>query len=116
MPGKDRSGPSGMGPATGRGFGLCTGTVSNVSTGRGGVPFRVGRSVGRRRGSRASNSFGRGRRQGNFSLDVAAFDRNQDLAALKEQAEQVQLLLDNINQRIEKLEAPPSNEPSSLEP
>lgn len=61
MPGRNKTGPSGMGPMTGRGMGDCTGDEKNgnfYGYGRGAGFFGWGRG----RGFRGGFGFGAGRR------------------------------------------------------
>ena len=46
MPGQNRSGPTGMGPKTGRGMGLCAGTPNGAFAGNGGARRGRGRGFG----------------------------------------------------------------------
>jgi hypothetical protein len=91
MPFGDRTGPSGLGPMTGRGAGFCAG-------GRGGRGwrnrFRATGLTGRQSGARAA----------------AALGREQEVAALKAQAERFESALGEIRKRIEDLETPPKQQ------
>jgi hypothetical protein len=117
MPGGDRTGPTGMGPMTGRGAGYCGGAAApgfmNLAPGRG---FRGGRGRG----------FGRGRgwRQGFYASwgpgwgcwrpgpwaygppPTSGVTREEELGALRAQAEHLQGLLGDIQRRIEEIQRP----------
>ena len=93
MPGGDKSGPTGMGAFTGRGFGYCTGaaTVTNYGAGFGGVP-RLG--LGHRRG------FGRGRViSGSIDQDIAEMPKK----LLQNQKDLLKRRLDAIDKRLEEM-------------
>ena len=90
MPGRDGTGPFGMGPRTGRSAGLCMGL---------GGHFR-----------RSMSGLGRGRRNRLFSSDVSGKPRtgssfSERIEFLKNQASFHQQSLATINKRIEELEA-----------
>ncbi len=113
MPGGDRTGPLGMGPMTGRGAGFCAGF---------GVPGFMNRWIGFGRGW-----FGRGRGWRNMfyatglpgwmragmgmagPAGVAAapfrgMTREQELDVLRQQADHLASVLEDIRQRIRELE------------
>jgi hypothetical protein len=103
MPGGDGTGPAGFGPMTGRAAGFCAGYgtagYANPMVGRG---FGMGRGLGRRGGGR----------RWNFNYPVwqqapvyAQPNPQQELTALKQQAEYMQESLKEINQRIGELES-----------
>ena len=52
MPGRDGTGPAGLGPMTGGGFGYCAGYVNPVTNRTAGYPGAIGRSRGGGRGYR----------------------------------------------------------------
>jgi hypothetical protein len=114
MPSGDRTGPTGMGPGTGRGAGFCAGFnvpgFANPIPGRG--AWRTGRG-----------NFGGGRGRRNmyyatgvpgwmrFGVDPYAAQSNfsnqtheQELEYLKEQSDHLQNALENISKRIDELE------------
>lgn len=109
MPRGDRTGPEGYGPMTGRGLGYCAGYNSPGYTKgvpRGGAGFGRGRGFGR--------GFGRGygfawRATPNYPAQPVtqqspAYQSKEDeINALKNQAEQLQSDLERINNRIEEL-------------
>ena len=105
MPGGDRTGPAGLGPMTGRAAGYCAGYpvvgFMNPVPGRG--------LWGRGRGG------GRGRRRWfygtvwPYGAPVApAITQEQELEALKSQAEDFEEALKGIKKRIEELQAEPA--------
>ena len=122
MPGRDRTGPRGMGPMTGRGLGYCAGADApgyvNPAPG-------YGRGLGRGRGwwraGRGWGGGGRGWRHWYFATGLpgwARFDyppawgygpyqpmtQEQETELLKNQAEALKRELDAIAQRLEELE------------
>ena len=114
MPGGDRTGPMGMGPMTGRGAGYCGGYAEPGFANRivGGF---VGRGWGRGgRGWRnmfyATGQPGWARMGMNLpgtAMPLGAsrgMTRQQELKALKQQAEQAATILEDIRQRITQLE------------
>lgn len=99
MPGRDGSGPMGMGPMTGRGLGLCSGVDAPYygpgfrrGCGRG-LGWGAGMGRGRGRG------FGRGFGYGAYGFNAGPVTKE----ALQVHKEQLQSELDAINQRLEKL-------------
>ena len=116
MPGGDRTGPAGLGPMTGRAAGYCAGNpgpgFSNPIPGRG----FGGRGGGRGRGRGWGRSWGWpgwGGYMGYpafggdlpYGAPVAqAITKDQELEALKGQAEYFQEALDGIRKRIEELQ------------
>ena len=129
MPGGDRTGPSGQGPMTGRGAGYCGGTAmpgyANAYRGRG-----MGRAWGRGRGLGMGRAWRRGRWANPGRADygpswyppvapmaapmAAAYGAyapyapyapspEEELDALKQQAQMLQDELDAISGRIEEL-------------
>ena len=99
MPGRDRTGPEGMGPGSGRGMGDCGG-ASGSGGGRG-----RGRGRGRRRGGRG---FGRGGGRGDgrsWSLSEARQPASQsELARLRGEADSLNRELMAVKKRIAALE------------
>ncbi|MGI6415636.1 MAG: DUF5320 domain-containing protein [Thermoguttaceae bacterium] len=120
MPGGDRTGPMGMGPMTGRGAGFCAGfaTPGFVSGGRG--FFGRGRGGGRgwrnmfyatglpgwaRMGAGAAGAVPVGAPVGAPVTAPAAATGQEQLDALKQQAQNLADMLDDIRQRISQLES-----------
>ena len=124
MPAGDGTGPMGMGPMTGRGMGFCAGVLAPGSINA--LPSRgFGMGFGRGRVAWCGHGGGRGWRHmfhatgltgwqraaagwplmGAVSPDVAGPTREQELAALKGQAEYFEDALDGIKKQIEELEA-----------
>lgn len=96
MPGRDRTGPQGAGPRTGRGLGDCGSTTNSPAPGFGG-----GFGFGRGRGG-----MGRGRRNRFFAAGVPGRvppTPEQEVADLKAQAELMKGQLEAIQKRIEQL-------------
>ena len=115
MPGGDRTGPGGMGPMTGRAAGYCAGYpvpgYMNLIPGRGFWGGGRGMGWGRGRGWR-SGSYGAypGLAPGVPVYGPTPFapttpSREQELEALKGQAEYFTSALDGIKTRIGELEA-----------
>ncbi|HXK61930.1 MAG TPA: DUF5320 domain-containing protein [Acidobacteriota bacterium] len=110
MPAGDRTGPLGFGPRTGRAAGYCQGFrvpgFINYILGRG--YFGGGRGTGGR-GWRnrfyASGLFGRQRGGGSSPQPPSGWDKEQELTALKHQAESLENALQGIRKRIENLES-----------
>ncbi len=125
MPGGDRTGPTGMGPMTGRGAGYCSGYpnpgYAGFAFGRGfGAGFGGGR--GRRNRFYATGLTGWQRTaygypvygggmpynapyfQGTSAQYTAGLPKEGELNALKGQAEYLEDSLENIKKRIEELE------------
>jgi hypothetical protein len=107
MPGGDRKGPRGEGPQTGRGEGYCEGNdqpgyaVPRLAQ-RLGLGFRWG-GRGRGRGRRANTGYRQGPGRGRFSSQPVSKD--QEAGFLKAQAEELQKTLQDIQSRIDKLDA-----------
>ena len=107
MPGRDRTGPRGMGPMTGRQAGFCAG--NEQPNFRGGYGFNRfgGRGGGFCRGG------GRGWRNRVFATGQAGWMRPNDLPiqpedelnALRQSAQMLQTELENIQRRITELDA-----------
>ena len=116
MPGGDRTGPTGMGPMTGRAAGYCawyaTPGFANLTPGRGlGMGFR--RGFGRGMGGRG-RGFGRGRMDpypgGYYGIPsvypyAPGMTSEQEVDLLKAQAENMQKSLEDINSRVAELQA-----------
>jgi hypothetical protein len=94
MPGRDRTGPMGAGPMTGRAAGLCTG---NMQPGYGG---------GFRGNAWCGQGFGaglRGRRFGGRNFIPASVSKADESEILKNQAEYLKASLNEVNRRIDEL-------------
>ena len=100
MPRGDRTGPTGAGPMTGRAAGYCKGFVAPGSASFGG---------GRGRGMGGGRGFGRGYGRGGIApvAPAVAPTGDQELAGLKQQAQQLQADMELIQSRIRELETKP---------
>ena len=98
MPGRDRTGPLGAGPRTGRGMGYCGGYDQTVPTNP--TPgFRSGFGFG-------YSGSGRGWRHRFYATGVPGWvapTTEQETADLKAQADWLKAQLDAIQKRIEEL-------------
>lgn len=99
MPGFNQSGPEGQGPATGKKRGMCQrtdySTFSGVGSGRG-----RGRGVGMGQGTAQGANMGRGQ--------TPAFQNSgsgSDLESLKSQYESTRQMLEELQKKIEAMEA-----------
>lgn len=102
MPRGDRTGPMGAGPMTGRAAGFCAG---NAAPGHANFGGGRGRGMGFGRGGGFGRGFGRG-----WIAPVAgtvAPTGPQELAVLKQQAQQLQADMELIQSRIQELETKP---------
>lgn len=117
MPRGDSTGPSGMGPMTGRAAGFCSGYQMpgflNNAPGRGmGTGFGRGANLGGCGvGFRWRNRFiaagAKGRTQcGSFAASSQQTDPATEIEALKSQAEYLQSAMDEIKKRLDELTAP----------
>jgi len=95
MPGRDRRGPMGMGPMTGRGAGFCGGGGFGGGPGRG-YRGRMGRGMGSGRG------MGRGFFGGVWN-DVPP--EADEKAVLQAETEALKVRMESINRRLEELSA-----------
>jgi len=110
MPGFNQTGPSGFGPMTGRGRGLCktgrpvdeTGITGNAGFGRG-MGFGCGLRCGPGPEMRAYMGRGLGRNRAAF-LGVYPEDAQVEIDMLNRQAEALKHSLDALNQRLSELE------------
>ncbi|MBN2272929.1 MAG: DUF5320 domain-containing protein [Bacteroidales bacterium] len=109
MPQGDRSGPMGQGPRTGRAKGFCSGyDTPGYARGFGGG---MGRGFGYDRGMGRGRGYGRGWNIGQaFSGFFHGFpwtqsmSKNDEIAMLKSQAEELKLSQKNIEKRLSELE------------
>jgi len=94
-------------PGQAQGFGMSLGMGSGRGMGRGGMRrgMGVGKGMGRGRGMGMANTFGMGELPtANVEVRPSDLDPEQELAALKQQAEQLEEQKRQINRRIEQLE------------
>ena len=96
MPRGDRTGPLGAGPMTGRAAGLCAG---NVAPGHANFGGGRGRGMG--------GGFGRGQSRGWAGPATSAPTAEQELAVLRQQAQQLRADMESVQGRIQTLEAKP---------
>jgi len=121
MPGGDRTGPSGFGPGTGRAAGYCARYPAigymNPILGRG-----FGRGGGRGRRNRYYATGLTGWQRAAYGMPYAvpyaapyppADARDQELAALKRQAEYLEDAMNSIKKRIQEYENIPSGSTSA---
>ena len=106
MPRGDRTGPMGAGPMTGRAMGSCTGIaaqgITNFGRGQG-----CGMGVGRGGGFGRGGGRGVGRGWGLPAAGIVPPTSEQEIAVLKQQAQQIGAELERIQGRIQELEAKP---------
>ncbi|MGD9612987.1 MAG: DUF5320 domain-containing protein [Kiritimatiellia bacterium] len=102
MPRGDRTGPMGAGPMTGRAAGFCAGSAAPGFAGFGGG---FGRGFGRGCGRGFGRGFGRG--WGGPVAGAGTPTGPQELAVLKQQAQQLQTDMELIQGRIQELETKP---------
>jgi hypothetical protein len=103
MPGFNQTGPSGRGPMTGRGRGLCNaGIPSGADFGRG---MGFGRGFRGGSGPEMGGFMGRGlaRNRAVFQ-DAYPQDAHVEINRLKMQAESMRRTLDTLNQRLSEME------------
>lgn len=116
MPGRDRTGPQGRGPLTGRGAGPCNPNFDDAEFagygfGRGWQGGRGGGRGGRGRGWGGGRGRGRGWGWGRDDMDMGARERpmavrsSEELEQLRRRARQVQQALTELEARIRELEA-----------
>jgi len=105
MPFGDRKGPLGQGPMTGRGAGFCAGVAvpGNMNAGFGGATGRGGR--GGRGWRHQFCATGLTGWQRAATTRFATAPQEQEIAALKGQAEALQATLEQMRKRIEDMEA-----------
>ena len=111
MPGGDRTGPAGMGPMTGRAAGFCAGFnapgYANQGGGRGfGGGFGCGRGGGGRGFRNRFYATGLpGWQRAGAAPAPAPFSGEQQIGALKEQADYFEGALNELRAKIAELEA-----------
>ena len=110
MPARDRTGPMGMGPMTGRAMGYCTGYGAPKRETRGGMWSGLGRGGGGRGWRHWFHATGlpRWARQGMTPAGAcgapfAPPSPQQEIDLLKDQAEWLKEQLDRVNQRMDDL-------------
>lgn len=109
MPGGDRTGPMGMGPMTGRAAGFCAGYAApgyTTPAAYGGGGFGRGGGRGRRRMFYATGLTGWQRANPGvppLAPNPPVETRDQQVAMLKAQAEQLTQALENISAQIDAL-------------
>lgn len=98
MPGLNRRGPSGSGPKTGRGMGLCRNSTGTQEFGQ---EAAQGFGMGRRSGSRGGI---RGRQRNRFYFDGGpdqpVVEEFEDLSWVKKQIQSLGQVLERIEARI----------------
>jgi len=92
MPGRDGTGPRGIGSMTGRGLGLCTGTKA--------AKYGAGLGIGLGLGLACRRGFGRGFGRGVASNEVSSETKKE---LLQEQKDALQNRLKVIDQQLEGL-------------
>ena len=104
MPGRDRTGPMGMGAMTGRGTGICAGIgtsgYEDTVPGRG---FGMGYGRGRRNRFFAAGQPG-WMRFGRYAGPYQNSDQGLERQTLKSRAEALQMELNAINKRLSEIE------------
>ncbi len=127
MPRGDRTGPSGLGPMTGRRAGYCAGYDVPGYVSGGGAGFRVGMGFGRGGGFGGRGGGGRGWRNMYYATGLPGWVRGggmvpwnygaaeptippvgavpDEATALKAQAEYLSNVLDDVRKRLSELEA-----------
>lgn len=114
MPGRNQTGPMGMGPMTGRGLGYCSGAAIDAAAppyaGRGfGAGYGRGRSFqgrgqfGRRFGPRSADTFGRPRYGMGTMMQGTEMDAQSEHRYLQDQASILENQLNQIKKRMEAL-------------
>ncbi|MCD4750773.1 MAG: DUF5320 domain-containing protein [Thermoanaerobaculales bacterium] len=97
MPGRDRTGPQGQGPMTGRGLGLCRGVDEMGGANAVGRGMGWGRGMGRGFGG---GGRGMGRRLGAWGAEPTS----EEAIALQRKSEMLEQELAEMKQRLEKVE------------
>jgi hypothetical protein len=93
MPGRDRTGPMGQGPRTGRGAGRCGGEV--IEAGPRGRGWGLGRGGG-------------WRHRGGAGERLTSADPGQELTGLRQQLAQVEQHLRELTAKVEERRDPPA--------
>jgi len=97
MPGRNQTGPNGMGPMTGRGMGVRNGMGQGFNSGFGrGGGFRRGNGQGMGRGF----GYGYSSRDNSIASDLSTSQRSfleNELKIMKEQVASVERELENLN-------------------
>ena len=106
MPFGDRTGPTGMGPMTGRGAGYCAGSGAPGFASP--IPRRGWFGFGQRMWGGRGGGWGRGRGwhgvpYGYGYAPWGGIPQEQDTAVLEEQARALEVDLDSIRKRLEEL-------------
>lgn len=97
MPYRDKTGPNGAGPATGRGMGPCAGNISTMYGMRGGMGFRRGGGFGNRGfGGRGFGTMGN-------NYDNPAFQMNEK-DFLTNEVESLKKNLEFLKNRLKEIE------------
>jgi hypothetical protein len=105
MPGRDGTGPMGLGPMTGRGAGYCGGRNAAQGAGRGrGLGFRGGRGAGRG-GYGRRNMFNATGLTGWQRAATASPAVNVEKQTLETEIETMQSQLDAMKKRLTEIEA-----------
>lgn len=117
MPLGDRTGPQGLGPRTGRGLGYCSGSpvpgYMNNWGGRGGGFGRGGgRGAGLGRGYGKGIGWGYGAAYAPLAYASPVYnpDPQAQASALRAQADELKIALENITRELENLEKSDSNQ------
>ncbi len=103
MPREDRTGPTGMGPMTGRRMGICAGYPDSAPR------YGIGRAMGFRRDFGRDVRFGRGigGRRGGYvgcwEYPSQSFTQQDEVAYLEEQTKEINEDLSRIKSRLEEL-------------
>lgn len=105
MPGRNKTGPKGQGPATGRGMGVCANRNRDAGMGRGGRG--MGRGGGRGRGRGRGGQIGPGPTEaGGGFADAPLREESDELIGLRAEASRLKELLKNIEQRLSRFKTP----------
>lgn len=126
MPGRDRTGPEGEGPMTGRGMGQCREVDAPTRPDSGWSGFGMGRGGGRgggwRRRNRGQGSgpgrWGRFWRGGGVAPDTLpdpALSKTQEPSVLSREVNELESALGALKRRIQMLERPSPDAPGKEE-
>ena len=91
MPGFDGSGPSGLGPMTGRGLGPCC----QVASGRGRAGRGFGRGFGRRRSGRVGMA--------GMPIEQPVMSETEEKEVLKEELKEIEAEKKEVEKRLKEL-------------